>query len=100
MPKLTDTMHFMSNMTQREMVNSVVTGEVIFFYEFPQFSIIQLVLRKNEWQNAEGVIVVPFVTTQIWFTRLTRILVGDPFLLHSSNKALYFFIGEKSPHRF
>ena len=65
-------------------------GDVNFSYVFPQFSIIQLLLRKIEYENVEGVIFVPLFTTQAWFTRLTRILVSDPLLFPPSKKALYF----------
>ena len=61
-----------------------------FFYAFPPFSIIQLVLKKIECENAQGVTVAPFYTTQACFKRLTRILVWDPLPLPINKKALYF----------
>ena len=61
-----------------------------FFYAFPPFSIIYTVLRKIENEQAEGIIIVPLLTTQPWFTRLLKILVSDPPTPPTSKKASYF----------
>ena len=47
------------------------------------------VLKKIENEQAEGMIIVPLFTTQLWFTRLMRRLVSDPLTL-TSKKALHF----------
>ena len=57
-----------------------------FFYVFPPFSIIHTV--ENE--KAEGIVTVPLLTTQPWFTRILTIIVSDPLTLPTSKKALYF----------
>ena len=79
----------MSSLTQLELMPFHLVGNVNFFMHShlsQQFT----VLRKIENEQAEGIIIAPFITTQPWFTRLLRILVSDPVTLPTSKKALYF----------
>ena len=59
-----------------------------FFYTFPSFSIIHIVLRKIENEQAEGIIFITLFTTQPCLTRLFRILISDSVILPTNEKAL------------
>lgn len=50
-------------------------------YAFPPFSLIGLVLRKIELEHCEAIVVVPYWTTQPWFSKLMRMLTDCPFVL-------------------
>ena len=68
------------------------------FYAFPLFAIISKVISKIENEKAEGILVVPIFTTQIWFPRVMRLLIDYPLLLPDSNKSLFFpYRMEKAP---
>ena len=68
------------------------------FYAFPPFGIISKVISKIENEKAEGILVVPIFTTQIWFPRVMRLLIDYPLLLPDSNKFLFFpYRMEKAP---
>ena len=87
MPKLTNTMHFMWNLILRGLIHSYKRRKWIFL------CILTICYYSTCFEkrlNAEGVIFVPFLTTQTLFSRLTRILVSDPLLLPPSKKDLYF----------
>ena len=87
MPKLTNTMHFMWNLILRGLIHSCKRRKWIFL------CILTICYYSTCFEkrlNAEGVIFVPFLTTQTLFSRLTRILVSDPLLLPPSKKDLYF----------
>ena len=61
------------------------------FYTFLPFSLIHQVLtKKNENENAEGILTVPAFTTQPWFPRLLRLLIRPPVKLPNSRDSLYF----------
>ena len=51
------------------------------FYAFPPFAILLQVLKKIEYDEAEGVIVVPYWPTQVWFPLLHRLLLAEPLRL-------------------
>ena len=87
MPKLTNTMHFMWNLILRGLIHSYKRRKWIFL------CILTICYYSTCFEkklNAEGVIFVPFLTTQTLFSRLTRILVSDPLLLPPTKKDLYF----------
>ena len=50
-------------------------------YAFPPFSLIGLVLRRIELENREVIVVVPYWTTQPWFSKLMKMLIDCPFVL-------------------
>ena len=62
----------------------------LHFYAFPPFAVISKVISKIENEQAEGILVVPIFTTQIWFPRVMRLLIDYPLLLPDSNKSLFF----------
>ena len=55
--------------------------DYLLLYAFPPFSLIGRVLRKIELEHCEGIVVVPYWTTQPWYSKLTRMLIDCPFLL-------------------
>ena len=54
------------------------------FYAFSPFSIIDFVCQKIIGDHAEGILVVPFWNTQIWFTLLLKICVVPPYIVNPS----------------
>ncbi|XP_015119029.1 uncharacterized protein LOC107042483 [Diachasma alloeum] len=50
----------------------------IYFYAFPPFSVISRVLQKILDDEAEGVIVVPYWSTQCWFPLIQMMKTSDP----------------------
>jgi len=60
----------------------------INFYCFPPFSLISRCLRKISADQAEGVIVVPWWPTQVWFPLLGTLLMERPRLLPVSKKVI------------
>lgn len=58
-----------------------------FFYAFPPFSIILKVLQKIKNDQAVGVLVVPYWTTQPWFPLFSSMLIKEPIIFHP-NKTL------------
>ena len=57
-------------------------------YAFPPISVIPRVLSKVKQDSAEGVIVVPFWPTQIWYPVMLKMLVSTPVLLNSRKSLL------------
>ena len=53
------------------------------FYAFPPISVIPRVLAKVKQDSAEGIIVVPFWPTQVWYPVVFKMLVLTPILLNS-----------------
>ena len=53
------------------------------FYAFPPISVIPRVLSKVKQDSAEGIIVVPFWPTQVWYPAMLKMLVSTPILLNS-----------------
>ena len=58
------------------------------FYAFPPISVIPRVLSKVKKDSAEGIIVVPFWPTQVWYPPMLKILVSTPILLNSRKSLL------------
>ena len=52
------------------------------FYAFPPILVIPRVLAKVKQDIAEGIIVVPFWPTQIWYPVMLKMLVLTPILLN------------------
>ena len=77
-----------------------VNWEPYFFYAFPSFSLIPRCLTKIENDQATGVLIVRYWTTQSWFTLLLNLLVDNPLLLpQSDNLLLMPHTGEQHPLR-
>ena len=53
------------------------------FYAFPPISVIPRVLSKVEQDNADGIIVVPVWSTQVWYPVMLKMLILTPILLNS-----------------
>lgn len=65
---------------------------------FPPFSLIPRVLQRIEVLEAECVLVVPLWTTQVWFTKLLRLLVELPVMLpRKENLLSHPLTGEHHP---
>ena len=47
-----------------------------------------IVLSKVEQDSAEGIIVVPFWSTQVWYPAMLKMLVSTPVLLNSRKSML------------
>ena len=58
-----------------------------FFYAFPPFNMIGRVLRKIEEEGAEGIIVVPYWTTQSWFAKLMNMCHIKTCILYRKDAA-------------
>jgi hypothetical protein len=65
-----------------------VNWEPYFFYGFPPFSLIAQCLKKIEEDKATGVLIVPYWTTQAWFTILMNLLIDNPVVLPQSDNLL------------
>ena len=53
------------------------------FYTFPPISVIPRVLAKVKQDSADGIIVVPFWPTQVWYPFMRKMLMLTPILLNS-----------------
>lgn len=62
--------------------------ENYFFYAFPPFSMIGRCLEKIQTNRAEGILIVPFWTSQSWYPKLLRLLVDHPLLIHHRERLL------------
>ena len=58
------------------------------FCAFPPISVIPRVLAKVKQDSAEGIIVVPFWPTQVWYPVMLKMLVSTPILLNSRKSLL------------
>ena len=58
------------------------------FYAFPPISVIPGVLAKVKQDSAEGIIIVPFWPTQVWYPIMLEMLVSTPILLNSTKSLL------------
>ena len=58
------------------------------FYAFPPISIIPRVLAKVKQDSEEGIIVVPFWPTQVWYPAMLKMLVSTQILLNSRKSLL------------
>ena len=67
------------------------------FYAFPPFNIIGKVLAKIQKDQASGILVVPYWSTQPWFPQAVRLLVKFPLLLPPSSRMLHL-PGTKDRH--
>jgi hypothetical protein len=61
----------------------------IYFYAFPPFCLIGRCLQKVTQDNAEGILVVPYWSTQAWFPVLMRMLVAAPLHVHNNRQLLF-----------
>ena len=53
------------------------------FYGFPHISVTPRVLSTVKQDSAEGIVVVPFCPTQVWYQAMLKMLVLSPVLLNS-----------------
>ena len=58
------------------------------FYAFPPFSVISRTLKKIKAGKAEGILVVPYWSNQIWFPVLFKMLVDIAVLITSRKNLL------------
>ena len=58
------------------------------FYALPPISVIPRVLSEGKQDSAEGIIVVPFWPTQVWYPAMLKMLVSTPILLNSRKSLL------------
>ena len=58
------------------------------FYAFPPIPVIPRVLSKVKQDSAEGIIVVPFWPTQVWYPAMLKMLVSTTVLLNSRKSPL------------
>lgn len=61
---------------------------IYYFYAFPPFALILRVLRKIISDRAEGVVVVPWWSSQPWFPLFNRLVVQGPILFEPNIKML------------
>ncbi|CAK1603085.1 unnamed protein product [Parnassius mnemosyne] len=59
-----------------------------FFYAFPPFSLVLKTLEKIILDKAEGIVIVPYWTTQPWFPVFKKLLVNDSIVFQPSKKLL------------
>lgn len=57
-------------------------------YIFPPFALINRILKKIEEDQTKGILIIPYWTTQVWFPRLTKLLIKPPILLPQARKTL------------
>ncbi|XP_057299198.1 uncharacterized protein LOC130629847 [Hydractinia symbiolongicarpus] len=67
------------------------------FYAFPPFNLIGKVLAKINIDQATGILVVPFWSSQLWFPQAINMLYRTPVLFPPSSKLL-FLPGTKRQH--
>lgn len=67
-----------------------------FFYAFPPFCLISRVLRKIKADKANGIVVIPYWTSQPWFPIFENLLHSE-LVIFKPNKNLLFSIDRK-PH--
>ena len=58
------------------------------FYAFPLISVIPRALSNVKQDSAEGIIVVPFWLTQVWYPVMLKMLVSTPILSNSTKSLL------------
>ena len=63
-------------------------GKEKLLYIFPPFCIINRVLQKIDLDEADAIIIVPYWTTQPWWSKLLRLLTALPFYFTRSKGAL------------
>lgn len=59
-----------------------------FFFAFPPFSMISRMLQKIRLDRAEGIVVVPYWSTQPWFPLFLSLLTKDPLVFPPSPNLL------------
>ena len=65
-----------------------LTWNKFYAYMFPPFSLVGSVLQKLQVDQAEGVLVAPLFSTQMWFPRILHMAVAPPKLLPPVSKIL------------
>lgn len=59
------------------------------FYAFPPFSLLGRVLQKVQQDQAEGIIIVPYWQTQVWYPKLLQLMIKEPVQIPQTAKNLY-----------
>lgn len=65
-----------------------ISWENLFFYAFPPFSMILKTLQKICCDKAEGIVVVPYWTTQPWYPLFKSLLIKQPIIFQPDKKLL------------
>ena len=60
----------------------------LVFYAFPPFKLIGRVLSKIQKDQASGIVVIPYWSTQPWFPQIVRMCVRPPLLFPPSPRLL------------
>ena len=63
-------------------------GNEQLIYIFPPFCIINRVLQKIDLDRANAIVIVPYWTTQPWWSKLLNLLTDMPFFFTRTNAAL------------
>ena len=58
------------------------------FCAFPPISVKSRVLAKVKQDSAEGIIVVSFWSTQVWYPVMLKMLISNPILVNSRKSPL------------
>lgn len=73
-----------------------ISWKKFYFYAFPPFALILRVLQKVIEDKAEGIIVVPYWTSQPWYPVFCSLLSQDPLHFKPEKNLLLSF--DRSPH--
>lgn len=66
-----------------------ISWKSYFFYAFPPFSIIPLVLQKIREEESTGLVVVPKWPAQPWWPYLMRMVIQTPVVLPNRENTIY-----------
>lgn len=65
-----------------------ISWEGYYFYAFPPFSLIIRVLQKMQYDQSEGIVVVPYWPTQPWFPIFNSMLVSELLYLRADSSII------------
>ena len=75
---------------EAEAINAfTISWRPYFFYAFPPFSIIPLVLQKIRAEESTGLVVVPKWPAQPWWPYLMRMVIQIPVVLPNTENTIY-----------
>ena len=66
-----------------------VCWKTLKFYAFPPFSVITRMLQKIQIEEATGIVVVPNWPSQLWFSKLMKLLIAEPLIIPAGKRTLY-----------
>ena len=70
-------------------VNAFSLEWKIEFYAFPLFSLIDRFMQKISIEASIEILIVPYWSTQPWYSHLMKILIDNPILLSSTKNLLF-----------